>query len=44
MVLAAGLAFEVILIPILWALLVLVSFTALQRFIHIWRQAARSSG
>ena len=42
-VLAAGLLFEVILIPILWALLVLVSFTALQRFIHIWRQAAKSS-
>lgn len=42
-VLAAGLLFEIILIPILWALLVLVSFTALQRFVHIWRQAAKSS-
>ena len=42
-VLAAGLVFEVILIPILWALLVLVSFTAVQRFVYIWRQAAKSS-
>ena len=41
--LAAGLLFEVILVPILWILLVLVSFTAWQRFIHIWRQAARDS-
>ena len=40
-VLAAGLLFEVILIPILWALLVLVSFTALQRFVYIWRQAGK---
>lgn len=41
-VLSAGLLFEVILIPILWILLVLVSFTALQRFIRIWRQATSS--
>lgn len=38
-VLGAGLVFEFLLIPILWALLALVAFTALQRFHKIYGQA-----
>ena len=35
-----GLAFEPLLIPILWIMLVLTSITALQRFVKVWTQAA----
>ena len=35
-----GLAFSVLLVPILWVMLVLTSFTAVQRFVKVWRQAA----
>ncbi len=34
-----GLAFNVLLIPILWIMLVLTSITAVQRFIKVWRAA-----
>jgi CDP-diacylglycerol--glycerol-3-phosphate 3-phosphatidyltransferase len=34
-----GLAFSVVLIPVLWAMLVLTLATAVQRFIMVWRQA-----
>jgi CDP-diacylglycerol--glycerol-3-phosphate 3-phosphatidyltransferase len=36
----AGLVFN-ILIPVLWVMLVLTSFTAVQRFVKVWRQADR---
>jgi CDP-diacylglycerol--glycerol-3-phosphate 3-phosphatidyltransferase len=38
-VLCIGLAFNVILIPVLWVMLGLTVLTALQRFIKVWRQA-----
>lgn len=38
--LCLGLLFPVILIPIMWIMLVLVSVTAVQRFVKVWRQAA----
>lgn len=38
-VLGAGLAFSFILIPVLWAMLVLTAATALHRFVKVWRQA-----
>lgn len=38
--LGAGLVFSVALVPILWTLLVLSSFTAVQRFFKVWRQAS----
>jgi len=38
-VLCVGLAFPIILIPVLWLMLVLSAITALQRFVKIWRQA-----
>jgi CDP-diacylglycerol--glycerol-3-phosphate 3-phosphatidyltransferase len=34
-----GLAFTVLLIPILWIMLVLTSITAIQRFVKVWRAA-----
>lgn len=34
-----GLAFNVLLIPILWIMLVLTSITAVQRFVKVWRAA-----
>ncbi len=34
-----GLAFNVLLIPILWIMLVLTSITAIQRFVKVWRAA-----
>jgi CDP-diacylglycerol--glycerol-3-phosphate 3-phosphatidyltransferase len=37
--LCAGLAFSFLLVPLLWAMLVLTVFTALQRFAKVWRQA-----
>jgi CDP-diacylglycerol--glycerol-3-phosphate 3-phosphatidyltransferase len=35
-----GLLFDFLLIPILWLMLVLVVFTAGQRFVKVWRQAS----
>jgi CDP-diacylglycerol--glycerol-3-phosphate 3-phosphatidyltransferase len=37
---AVGLAFSVVLVPVLWVMLVLTSITAVQRFITVWRQAS----
>ena len=39
--LAIGLAVPVLLVPVLWLMLVLVSLTAVQRFVKVWRQAAK---
>lgn len=39
-VLAFGLAFSSILVPVLWVMLVATLFTAGQRFVKIWRQAS----
>jgi CDP-diacylglycerol--glycerol-3-phosphate 3-phosphatidyltransferase len=36
--LGVGLAFD-ILVPVMWLMLVLTAFTALQRFVKVWRQA-----
>jgi CDP-diacylglycerol---glycerol-3-phosphate 3-phosphatidyltransferase len=38
--LAIGLLFPVLLIPILFVMLVLTVFTAIQRFVKVWRQAS----
>jgi CDP-diacylglycerol--glycerol-3-phosphate 3-phosphatidyltransferase len=38
--LCIGLVAPVILIPILWAMLILTSITAVQRFVMVWRQAS----
>lgn len=38
--LCAGLAFPVLLVPILWVMLGLTSLTAVQRFVKVWRQAS----
>ncbi len=38
-VLCVGLAFSVLLVPILWLMLALTLFTAGQRFVKVWRQA-----
>jgi CDP-diacylglycerol--glycerol-3-phosphate 3-phosphatidyltransferase len=38
--LGVGLLFDSILIPILWAMLVLTLVTAVQRFVKVWRQAS----
>ncbi|MBV8560635.1 MAG: CDP-alcohol phosphatidyltransferase family protein [Acidimicrobiia bacterium] len=37
--LGVGLAFGVVLVPVLWVMLVLTCFTAVQRFVRVWRQA-----
>ena len=37
-VLGAGLAFSFVMIPILWAMLVLTAATAVYRFAKVWRQ------
>jgi CDP-diacylglycerol--glycerol-3-phosphate 3-phosphatidyltransferase len=37
--LCVGLAFPVILVPVLWVMLALTSVTAVQRFVKVWRQA-----
>jgi len=39
-VLAFGLAFSVLLVPVLWVMLVLTLITAVQRFVKVWRQAS----
>jgi len=41
-VLAIGLLFSQILIPILWIMLVLTCITAAQRFVKVWRQASNA--
>jgi CDP-diacylglycerol---glycerol-3-phosphate 3-phosphatidyltransferase len=38
--LAIGVLFEILLIPVLWIMLVLTAFTAVQRFVVVWRQAS----
>jgi CDP-diacylglycerol---glycerol-3-phosphate 3-phosphatidyltransferase len=38
--LAIGVLFEALLIPILWIMLALTAFTAIQRFVLVWRQAS----
>jgi CDP-diacylglycerol--glycerol-3-phosphate 3-phosphatidyltransferase len=38
--LAIGVLFESLLIPVLWIMLVLTAFTAVQRFVVVWRQAS----
>ncbi|MGI9621381.1 MAG: CDP-alcohol phosphatidyltransferase family protein [Acidimicrobiales bacterium] len=42
-VLAFGLLFSQILIPVLWVMLVLTLVTAVQRFVKVWRQATNVS-
>ena len=42
-VLAVAVAFEVLLIPLLWVLLGLSTITAVMRFIKVWRQASAQS-
>src|SRR3954452_9648182 len=37
--LGLGLLFDSLLIPVLWIMLVLTSFTAVQRFVRVWGQA-----
>lgn len=39
-VLAVGLLFGQILVPVLWVMLVLTAATAVQRFVKVWRQAS----
>jgi CDP-diacylglycerol---glycerol-3-phosphate 3-phosphatidyltransferase len=39
-VIAIGLAFSVVLVPVLWLMLGLTSITAVQRFVTVWRQAS----
>jgi CDP-diacylglycerol---glycerol-3-phosphate 3-phosphatidyltransferase len=38
--LAFGLLFDSLLVPVLWVMLVLTLFTAVQRFVRVWRQAS----
>src|SRR5207302_10368051 len=38
--LGVGLAFSVVLVPVLWVMLALTSLTAVQRFVRVWRQAS----
>lgn len=35
-----GLLFDSLLVPVLWVMLVLTAFTAVQRFVHVWQQAS----
>jgi CDP-diacylglycerol--glycerol-3-phosphate 3-phosphatidyltransferase len=37
-----GLLFSVVMIPLLWVMLALTLFTAVQRFVMVWRQASAS--
>lgn len=39
--LMVGVAFPVLLIPVLWLMVALTSLTAVQRFVMVWRQAAK---
>lgn len=38
--LCLGLLFDALLVPILWVMLALTTFTAVQRFVKVWKQAA----
>ena len=38
--LAFGLLFDSLLVPVLWIMLALTMFTAVQRFVRVWRQAS----
>lgn len=38
--LGIGLLFEVLLLPVLWIMLALTAFTAVQRFVKVWTQAS----
>ncbi|HEV2069483.1 MAG TPA: CDP-alcohol phosphatidyltransferase family protein, partial [Acidimicrobiales bacterium] len=38
--LGIGLLFDALLVPVLWLMLVLTLFTAVQRFVKVWRQAS----
>ena len=38
--LCLGLLFPIVLIPVMWIMLVLVTLTAVQRFVKVWKQAA----
>lgn len=40
LLLGFGLLFDSLLIPVLWVMLALVAFTAVQRFVKVWRQAS----
>ncbi|HEX3541039.1 MAG TPA: CDP-alcohol phosphatidyltransferase family protein [Acidimicrobiales bacterium] len=40
--LCIGLVASVILVPILWAMLILTSATAVERFVKVWRQATKA--
>jgi len=42
--LCIGLAFPVVLVPVLWLMLGLTSITAVQRFVKVWRQAPGPAG
>lgn len=42
--LCIGVAFSVVLIPVLWIMLGLTLVTAVQRFVKVWRQAGRRPG
>jgi CDP-diacylglycerol--glycerol-3-phosphate 3-phosphatidyltransferase len=39
--LCVGLAFSVVLVPVLWVMLALTLVTAVQRFVKVWRQASQ---
>jgi CDP-diacylglycerol---glycerol-3-phosphate 3-phosphatidyltransferase len=39
-VLGLGLLFDFLLVPLLWVMLALTTFTAVQRFVKVWRQAS----
>ncbi len=39
--LCIGVAFSVVLVPVLWIMLALTLMTAVQRFVKVWRQAGR---
>jgi CDP-diacylglycerol--glycerol-3-phosphate 3-phosphatidyltransferase len=41
--LCVGLAFSVVLVPVLWIMLSLTLLTAVQRFVKVWRQAGSTS-
>jgi len=41
--LGVGLAFRVVIVAVLWAMLVLTVLTAVQRFVRVWQQAAPSA-
>jgi CDP-diacylglycerol--glycerol-3-phosphate 3-phosphatidyltransferase len=38
--LGLGLLFDSLLLPVLWVMLILVAFTAVQRFVKVWQQAS----